>query len=74
MSEKKQFHFEFTCEATLSLDEIWPDGDAPENPTAKDVIDIVEKCGGAREVLGDWFNDDIELTVVGASGDLGVTW
>lgn len=36
----------------LSVEEIWPDGDAPENPTAQDVVDRMK--GGSIKVLRDW--------------------
>ena len=34
---KPSFHFDLDLSVTLDLDEIWPDGDAPENPTVEDV-------------------------------------
>lgn len=34
---KPSFHFELDLSVTLDLEEIWPDGDAPENPTVEDV-------------------------------------
>jgi hypothetical protein len=30
----KRFQITFTVEATLDADQLWPDGDAPDNPTA----------------------------------------
>jgi hypothetical protein len=38
----------------LSIDELWPDGDAPENPTAEDVKGLIEKCGGILQIIRDW--------------------
>lgn len=43
MTPKRTFHFEVGDEADLTIDEIWPDGDAPENPTVDDVIAVVQK-------------------------------
>lgn len=40
--------------AEMSREEMWPDGDAPENPTAEDVADVIRRCGGLRSVVSDW--------------------
>lgn len=40
MTEKKEEHeftLSFSGDIKLKTSQIWPDGDAPENPTAKDV-------------------------------------
>lgn len=34
---KKQFSIDITISETLFVEEIWPDGNAPENPTVADV-------------------------------------
>lgn len=48
----------------LGIENIWPDGDAPENPTAEDVAAVMEKCGGRRRVMDDWGLDiDLRLSV-----------
>ena len=31
-------------EGTLSLDDIWPEGDAPENPSPEDVIEVMREA------------------------------
>lgn len=38
----------------FSIDEVWPDGDAPDNPTVEDVWNVIRECGGPRKVLEDW--------------------
>lgn len=43
---------------TLTEEEIWPDGDAPENPTDADVIDAMMDYGSASSVIRDWALDD----------------
>lgn len=58
MSRKKQFVFSVSGSVTLSVDEIWPDGDAPENPTADDVRCVIAEEGGFGRVLGDWSLED----------------
>lgn len=35
---KKTFNITLKIESSLTVDEIWPDGDAPENPTKEDVL------------------------------------
>lgn len=50
----KRFQIIFTVEATLDADQIWPDGDAPENPTADDVRGLIENEGGILQVIDDW--------------------
>lgn len=39
----KAFLFEVGDEGYLTVEEIWPDGDAPEDPTVEDVIAVVKK-------------------------------
>ena len=61
---KPMFTFETASSTTLDLDAIWPDGDAPENPTAEDVAKVIAACGGLRAVLRDWdLDDEITLTI-----------
>ncbi len=63
---KKLPTFHFSIEADLSLDvqDIWPDGDAPANPTLEDVLAVIKKCGGARRILEDWnLIDDLGVSV-----------
>jgi len=50
----KRFQITFTVEATLDADQIWPDGDAPENPTADNVRELIENEGGILRVIDDW--------------------
>lgn len=38
----------------LDLDDLWPDGNAPENPTTDDVRELIRRDGGAHRVLNDW--------------------
>lgn len=60
-------------EVQLSVSDIWPDGDAPENPTPQDVADLIAKCGGVRAVLSEWNLID-EIVVTSYSRDaLGIT-
>lgn len=60
----KSFHISVTFNYDYSIDELWPDGDAPENPTVQDVVDLIKQCGGVRQVLHDWDMDRyLECTI-----------
>jgi hypothetical protein len=60
----KRFTFEIGTTLDLSADDIWPDGDAPDEPTVDDVLAVIKQCGGARRILSDWDLDrDIDITV-----------
>ena len=50
----KMFIFGWTGFHALGVSEIWPDGDAPENPTVDDVIEVIRTCGGVSDVLRNW--------------------
>jgi len=65
---KKAFEIEVRCISTLEIDELWPDGDAPENPTTRDVEILIEQYGGILTVLRDWgLWEDLDFEVI----DLG---
>jgi len=53
MSEK-MFTLSFDVYESFSVNELWSDGDAPENPTIEDVKALIDKCGGVKRVLHDW--------------------
>lgn len=64
MRQSKGFNFSISADIWLEVKDIWPDGDAPENPTVADVLEVIKKCGGKRDVLTDWsLLDDLDLTV-----------
>lgn len=64
MSERV-FTISVEADYDLSVSEIWPDGDAPDDPTAEDVAAVMESCGTKRRVLHDWNIDDHNVTVDG---------
>jgi hypothetical protein len=52
---QKHFIIKVECEITLGVDEIWVDGDAPENPTAKDVVKLMQDdCCTVTALLSEW--------------------
>jgi hypothetical protein len=61
-NKRPMFHFSIAADISLSVEEIWPDGDAPENPTIEDVLEVIAKCGGRMRVIRDW-NLHHELTM-----------
>ena len=67
MSDEKRtvrFNFSFSADVSLSVEQIWPDGDAPENPTVDDVLDVIEQSGGKDRIFRDWDLDhEISLLV-----------
>lgn len=65
------FLFHLEVEHELTLDQIWPDGDAPENPTIEDVKAVVEGYGTKQRVYEDWIlTDDLTLTIYGVGGSV----
>lgn len=38
----------------LTVDEFWPDGDAPEEVTKEAVEALIKHCGGPDQILNDW--------------------
>jgi hypothetical protein len=46
----KAFTLSITGSVTLTVEQIWPDGDAPENPTVEDVRARVESWGAVHVV------------------------
>jgi len=61
----KRFQIIYIVDATLDADALWPDGDAPENPTADDVRELIENEGGILRVIDEWnlagFSPDYEV-------------
>lgn len=48
----------------MSVKEVWPDGDAPDNPTAEDVVEQMKREGTIPRMLENWnLLWDIEVDV-----------
>jgi hypothetical protein len=56
----KRFRLSYTMTADLAVEQLWPDGDAPANPTAQDVERLISRCGGWQRVLRSWNLDEEE--------------
>jgi hypothetical protein len=50
----KSCNFLFGGSVDLTENDIWPDGDAPDDWTAEDVEAVIVECGGAVGVLRGW--------------------
>jgi hypothetical protein len=67
---KKQFSIHIESDETFFVEEIWPDGDAPANPTVADVRKALFGHVNARHVDGvldelgmlDFSVDDVTIT------------
>ncbi len=72
----KKFQISVDCTVYLTVDEIWPDGDAPENPTVDDVAEAIRvDCGGVVGLLSDWQLADDTTVSVQSGGDVAdVEW
>lgn len=49
-----KFKVQFDGSVEMTVDEVWPDGDAPENPTAKDVAIKMRRTGTVASLLSEW--------------------
>lgn len=54
------------AEFDLSIDEIWPDGNAPENPTAADVV--AQMHGTVDGIMSEWNITPDFIEVVASDG------
>lgn len=53
---ERVFSFDLDSNFSLSVSEIWPDGDAPENPEVEDVVKVVraDARGSLRSLVERW--------------------
>lgn len=58
----KKFRIDIDGSFTLSVDQLWPDGDWPDEPTEDDVLALIEKEGGANCIIAEW-DLDVEARV-----------
>lgn len=70
MSGETSIEFTVSGEWTLDVDEVWPDGDAPEHPTAADVAAQMRLTGSVHSVIDEWMlvPDQIEIMVCTPGG------
>jgi len=71
--KKKTFFFNIEVDDTFELDDLWPDGDAPENPSLDDVVKLIQKDGGPDRVAEDWnLLEGLAITVSDETGSVTV--
>lgn len=58
----KSFCISVGDEAFLTVDEIWPDGNAPDDPTPEDVIRQIKETSSRHNFATDWgFQQHVEV-------------
>ena len=71
---KEQFRITFSGTFSMTTEEIWPDGDGPENPTASDVKNRMINQGGKASLLSGWnLETDLDIAIVDEAGHTA-TW
>ena len=48
------FIITISYEQEFTFDELWVNGDKPEQPTTDDVLALIRKCGGPARIVEDW--------------------
>ena len=69
-----KFAILYSCDVELDLEQLWPDGDAPENPTPADVYALVQKDGGFYSAIRSWNLEEFgegEILAVPDGGEAG---
>lgn len=60
----KKFTISFEFSDVFDYDQIWPNGNAPENPNTKDVLDVIRKEGSFTNFINNWnLTDAIDLSI-----------
>lgn len=57
---EKRFAITYEVHCVLTVSQLWPDGDAPGNPTAIDVEGLIADEGGYLAILSEWNLHDEE--------------
>jgi hypothetical protein len=59
----------------LTVKEVWPDGDSPDDPTPQDVLDRMKDYSGINTVVGDWLLiQNLYVSRAEDEDELGVSW
>lgn len=53
---------------TVTVNDVWPDGDAPENPTVDDVLEVMQQEGRKSRMIENWNLPQPEVTVTDGVG------
>ena len=66
----KRFTLDLSMSVTLDLNQIWPDGDAPENPTPEDVLEALRDTdSNLFRALEEWNLEDAAGLMVMEAGN-----
>lgn len=66
----------FSGDVILHADEVWPDGDFPDEVTAEAVAEVITRDhDGPAQLLRDWgMSQDVEVTVLVHEESVEVRW
>ena len=59
----KKFIISIISRHVLTEEDLWPDGDAPPNPTVSDVEALIYECGGPEAIITEWNMDITDLVI-----------
>lgn len=67
--------FTITLDGSWMLDvrDVWPDGDAPDNPTPFDVLEAMRETGALLTVIREW-NLHPDMVISSSDGARSVMW
>ena len=69
MTRQAMFTITLEADSAFTIDECWPDGDAPDHPTAEQVIDRLKSHGSILSAIADWgIDDNLTVTVIAPNG------
>lgn len=69
-----RFRVTYVVDTELCVEDVWPDGDAPEHPNAEDVMELLKTWptnppSSTLDTVSDWhLADDAILTVTDGNG------
>lgn len=70
----KEFWIDFRGGCRLSESEIWPDGDAPKNPTVEDVLNKIRSKFSSKSSFIDCWNLGSDLNIEISDGKKNKSW
>lgn len=65
----KPISIDISGSANLDISEVWPDGDAPTNPTVEDVIKVIKSDSSSIGELLSWWSIEDYFDVVVCVGN-----
>jgi len=72
---EKPFTLTVHTEIQLSVDDVWPDGDAPRNPTFVEVMELLKnECVSRGKVISEWGLEEHTTVTVSQPEKGGEVW